>query len=194
MSVGDHILTGGNTSNSGHWMWRIRAGCTRVAGRQIEAILELREPWGLGRTSDLEADPIFAISLTCYLWDMSYQMHKLYIAPLYRQKLLTFPTWDFIWDSSKQFCSFGCKKPQSESFTVLRALSPEIFYFKDFNLWLTQFPLPHLEADSSAYAINRHQLWRRKHSASQHRLKNKIPVILKPLLRKSSSRTVKSVG
>ena len=41
---------------------------------------------------------------------------------------------------------------------VLRALSPEIFNSKDLNYWLTQFQLPQLEADSLAYAINRH-LW-----------------------------------
>ena len=39
---------------------------------------------------------------------------------------------------------------------VLRALSPEIFNFKGVHYWLTQFPLSHLEADSLAYAINRH--------------------------------------
>ena len=56
------------------------------------------------------------------------------------------------------FCSFGCKKPQSEGFTVLRAFSPEIFNFKYFDYWLMQFSLPHLEEDSLAYVINRH-LW-----------------------------------
>ena len=45
-----------------------------------------------------------------------------------------------------------------EGFTVLRALSPEIFNFKDLNYWLMEFPLPLLEAHSLAYGINRH-LW-----------------------------------
>ena len=57
-----------------------------------------------------------------------------------------------------QFCSFGCKKPQSEGFTVLRALSPEIFNFKDFTYWLMEFLLHHLEADSWVYRISSH-LW-----------------------------------
>ena len=77
-------------------MWEIRAGYTRVAGRQIEVILELREPWGRGRTSDFEADTIFAISLTCYLWDMSYQMHKLYIdSPVVQTETVDLPNMRF---------------------------------------------------------------------------------------------------
>ena len=62
-----------------------------------------------------------------------------------------------------QFHSFSCKKPYSE---VRRFHGPmsliagqqEIFNFKYLNYWLTQFLLPHLEADSLAYPINLH-LW-----------------------------------
>ena len=50
------------------------------------------------------------------------------------------------------------RNPNQIGFKVLRALSPEIFNFQDLNYWLPQFPLAHLEANSLAYAINRH-LW-----------------------------------
>ena len=41
---------------------------------------------------------------------------------------------------------------------VVQALSPDIFNFKGFEHGVMEFLLPHLEADSWAYAINRH-LW-----------------------------------
>ena len=52
-----------------------------------------------------------------------------------------------------------------KEFTILRATSSEIFNLKGFEHGLMEFPLPHLEANSLAYAINRHLLWR-KRSAS----------------------------
>ena len=72
-------------------------------------------------------------------------------------KGFTFPTYDFILDSSFVFLAVRSPSQKVSRSYVIRTLSPEIFNFKDVNYWLTQFPLPYLEeADSLAYAINRH--------------------------------------
>ena len=62
---------------------------------------------------------------------------------------------------------------------VIRAVSPETFNFKDLNYWLMEFPLPHLEAHSWAYGINRH-LWYRDENVVRVRaiFKTKIKFFL----------------
>ena len=48
--------------------------------------------------------------------------------------------------------------PKISRFYELYRQPPEIINFKGFEDGLMEFPLPHLKADSWAYAINRH-LW-----------------------------------
>ena len=72
-----------------------------------------------------------------------------------RRDIYTIRTDSAVADTRSQWRLREHQLRRSEAFTVLRALSPEIFNFKGFEHGLMEFPLPHLEPNSLAYAIHK---------------------------------------